>query len=142
MRKEVDRFVARCRVCQMAKGSCTNAGLYLPLPIPTQPWTYISMDFVLCLPRTQRGNDSIFVVVDRFSKMAHFIPCKRTSDAVNVAQLFFYKSTAYTDYQRPLFLTVILVSSVIFGEVSGVQKTRHSTLVVLTTHKLMVKLRW
>lgn len=91
LRKDVARFVECCVICQKSKGHVTNAGLYLPLPIPTQPWTGIIMDSILGLPCTQHGFDSIFVVVDRFSKMVHFIPCKKTTDAVQVAILFFRK---------------------------------------------------
>ena len=89
MRRDVERFVARCTTCQKAKSRLNPHGLYLPLPVPSAPWEDISMDFVLGLSRTRKGRDSVFVVVDRFSKMAHFIPCHTTDDATHVADLFF-----------------------------------------------------
>ena len=87
--KDVQRICDKCITCRKAKSRTQPYGLYTPLPVPKEPWVDISMDFILGLPRSKRGRDSIFVVVDRFSKMAHFIPCHKTDDATNIADLFF-----------------------------------------------------
>ncbi|GJR68519.1 putative CCCH-type zinc finger family protein [Tanacetum coccineum] len=89
LRRDITRHVERCQVCQHSKGVSTNVGLYTPLPVPSSPRNDVSMDFVLGLPGTQRRKYYIMVVVDRFSKMANFILCRKTMDASNVADLYF-----------------------------------------------------
>jgi len=73
----------------VAKSHSLPHGLYTPLLVPSLPWVDMSMDFILGLPKTQRNKDSIFVIGDRFSKMAHFIYYNKTSDATYVTELYF-----------------------------------------------------
>jgi len=89
MLKDVQDLIKICATYQMAKSYALPQGLYTPLPTPQGPWLDMSMDFVLGLPCTQCNKDSILVVVDRFSKMAHFVACHKTNDASHIVDLYF-----------------------------------------------------
>ena len=90
MKHDLQSVYDKCITCRQAKSNIKQHGLYAPLPVPNQLWIDISMDFVLGLPRSQSGKDNtFFVVVDRFSKMAHFIACSKTKDATHIVDLFF-----------------------------------------------------
>nr|CAE03662.3 OSJNBa0042N22.4 [Oryza sativa Japonica Group] len=89
MRREIAEFVALCDVCQRVKAEHQRpAGLLLSLQIPEWKWEEIGMDFITGLPRTSLGHDSIWVIVDRLTKVAHFIPVHTTYSGKRLAELY------------------------------------------------------
>jgi len=91
-------------------------GLCTPLLIDYAPWKDISMDFVLGLPRTRRAFYSIFVVVDRFSKMTNFIPYHKLEDESNIAKLFLREIVKLYGWPRT---TILDRDPIIYGEHFG-----------------------
>ena len=89
MKKDIAEYVAVCDVCQRVKAEHQKpAGLLQPLPIPKWRWDKLGMDFITGLPRTRSGYDSIWVVVDRLTKVAHFIPVKTTYTSAKLAKIY------------------------------------------------------
>jgi hypothetical protein len=90
LKRDVKDHVEKCLLCQTNKvEQVKHPGLLQPLSVPNRKWESISMDFIVDLPKTQKGFDSIFVVVDRLTKVARFIPTVTTVTASGVAELFF-----------------------------------------------------
>uniref|UniRef100_W5NNL9 Integrase catalytic domain-containing protein n=1 Tax=Lepisosteus oculatus TaxID=7918 RepID=W5NNL9_LEPOC len=88
MRTDVTGYVQACPICAMSKCSrLKKPSLLQPLPTPRRPWSHISVDFLTDLPESQ-GKTTIMVVVDRFSKSAHFIPLPALPSAQDMADLF------------------------------------------------------
>ncbi len=89
MSRFIGSYVKSCTTCAKNKTSTqAPAGLLNPLSVPTAPWRSISVDFVVKLPISQ-GFDSIMVVVDRLTKMSHFVPCIEAQSSEDVATLFY-----------------------------------------------------
>lgn len=89
MKREIAEWVERCLVCQQVKAEHQRpGGLLQSLPVPEWKWEHITMDFVVGLPRTQRGNNMIWVIVDRLTKSAHFLAVAETSKLEKLARLY------------------------------------------------------
>ena len=92
MKRDIAEYIAKCDVCSRVKAEHQKpAGMLQPLPIPDWKWDKIGMDFITGLPRTKSGYDSIWVVVDHLTKVAHFIPVKTTYTSAKLAQLYMSK---------------------------------------------------
>ena len=89
MKRDIAEYVARCLVYQQVKVEHQKpAGLLQPLPIPTWKWEHVTIDFVMGLPRTRRGHDAIWVIVDRLTKSAHFLAMRATDTLSQLANLY------------------------------------------------------
>ncbi|MCO5569163.1 hypothetical protein L7F22_022883 [Adiantum nelumboides] len=89
MKKDTLDYVRRCLICQKTKAEQVKIrGKLQPLDIPQMKWECISMDFVTGLPKTIGNYDSIFVIVDKLTKVAHLIPVKQTAIVADIAQVF------------------------------------------------------
>ncbi|WVZ93549.1 hypothetical protein U9M48_039520 [Paspalum notatum var. saurae] len=89
MKRAVAEYLAICDTCQRVKAEHQRpVGLLQPLKVPEWKWEEITMDFIVGLPRTQKGYNSIWVVVDRLTKVAHFIPVNTTYLGAKLAELY------------------------------------------------------
>ena len=88
MRETIKRYVKNCDTCQRSKAvRHAPYGLLQPNEVPDQPWRSITMDFITDLPESD-GYDTILVVIDRLTKMSHFISCKKGLDTRQFTTLF------------------------------------------------------
>ncbi|KAE8908851.1 hypothetical protein PF010_g13739 [Phytophthora fragariae] len=88
MYKWVRKWVRTCETCQREKPSKSSQAPLRPLPIATEAWRSVSMDFIFGLPPDAEGRTGVLVFVDRFTKMVHLIPVRDTVTAAETAAHF------------------------------------------------------
>ncbi|GKA80151.1 reverse transcriptase domain-containing protein [Tanacetum coccineum] len=89
MKAIIAKYVSKCLTCSRVKAECQNpSGLLIKPEIPKRKWERITMDFVTKLPKTLNGHDTIWVIVDRLTKSAHFIPTRETDSMETLTRLY------------------------------------------------------
>ena len=98
LRETIKRYVKNCNICQRSKAvRHAPYGMLQSNEVPDKPWKSIAMDFITDLP-TLDGYDTILVVIDRLTKMSHFIPCKKNLGTGSLQNYSSRKSYDYTAY--------------------------------------------
>ncbi|WVZ66629.1 hypothetical protein U9M48_015819 [Paspalum notatum var. saurae] len=103
MKRKIAKYVSECDVCKRVKADHLKpGGMLQPLNVPAWKWEDIHMDFVMGLPRTQKGYDSIWVIIDRFTKSAHFLHVKTVYRANTYAELYIAKIVSLQGVPRTI----------------------------------------
>jgi hypothetical protein len=89
LQQDVSKYIRSYTVCAISKPTIKKQGLYTPLPILEKSWEFFSMDNMSSFSSTKHGNDCVFVVIDRFSKMAILTACKKNVIVADTTKLFF-----------------------------------------------------
>jgi hypothetical protein len=119
LKDDAKKYVKICLTCQQNQTlNKKQARLLQPLPIVEGPWESVSMDFMVSLPPS-RGFDAIMVVVDRFNKMAHFIPTKDSASAQETGRLFFTHVFKHHGLPKDIIQIETQSSRTNFGEPYG-----------------------
>ena len=105
LKRDVAAHVAMCDVCRRVKAEHQRpAGLLHPLKIPEWKWEEIGMDFIVGLPRTSAGYDAIWVIVNRLTKVVHFILVKTTYKGSQLAKLYMSRIESLHGVPRKIIL--------------------------------------
>ena len=110
------KFVEKCLTCQKMKAEDQRpVGEIQSIEVPEWKWEQIAMDFVVGLPKKTKGHDAIWVIIDRLTKSAHFLPIKVTYSLEQLANLYVQEIVDCMEFPLQLFLIEIAVSHPPFG---------------------------
>ena len=142
LKRDVATHVALCDVCQRVKAEHQRpAGLLQPLKVPEWKWEEIGMDFIVGLPRTRDSYDSIWVIMDRLTKSAHFIPVKTTNTGAKLAELYMSRIVCLHGVPKKIVSDSVANTHHISARSSMSQWERSSTLFLHIIHRQMVRLK-